>query len=165
MKKSFLSLLLILTFITKAQKNSEPEFAYRPYFVNLDGSLKGFERVDMIIESKPNAMGRNWQTFYIVYEAKSFFRISKAAIPKCIIKIEPGKDPADLVRLYKGKAKKSKRNFLSSGQPEDLKKSIVKIEFKKISDDLYEILLPDSIELGEYAFVSGDSKVSCFGVD
>jgi hypothetical protein len=54
----------------------------------------------------------------------------------------------------------------------------VKLEFIKIGDKIYEIILPNNLEQGEYAFMpitesSGNSltsyntkvKISCFGID
>jgi hypothetical protein len=96
---------------------------------------------------------------------KSELRIAKSSIPKCILKVEPGKDPADFVRLYLGKIKKKERRFQYDGKPEDLKLSNVKIELRKIKEGVYEIIFPETLVAGEYAIIAGESKVSCFGLD
>ena len=56
----------------------------------------------------------------------------------------------------------------------DVSKTTVRLEFKKILDGIFEIILPGDIESGEYGFIaksgcSGNSnskiKMICFRVD
>jgi hypothetical protein len=58
------------------------------------------------------------------------------------------------------------------GKARDVSTAYIKLEFNKLKDGIYEIVLPNNIQPGEYAFmpISGDInngkiKISCFGIN
>lgn len=175
MKKIILSIAVVLSSITSfSQTLPTPEFAMRPYILEATNTLKNLERVEVQTDMKAKVSGV--EMFFTAFNAKSDVRISKSAMPKFIIKVEVGTDPADVISLGIGEVKKDKRKFLQSssnakGEARDISATSVKLEFKKISDGLYEIILP-TIAPGEYAFMPvkigiSDTKMkfSCFGMD
>jgi hypothetical protein len=96
-----------------------------------------------------------------------------------IIKVENGVDPAERFAVVKAAVKKGKRNFIAAGygfggKAKDISKTRIAVDYKKLSDGIYEIILPETIEIGEYGFLptsvdamqTGNTmKVACFGVE
>jgi hypothetical protein len=178
----FFLVFLIISSSLLAQKFPDPEFSSRPYILQADFTLKNLERADAQIDMKVKGMGYGGvETYYTVFTPASDVRLSKSALPKFIIKIEGNLDPSELVALSLGTAKKSRRRFLQgsmgmTGKARDVSDAYLKLEFKKIRNDIYEIILPKDIQAGEYAFmpISSNSqvtpantkvKLSCFGID
>lgn len=174
MKKIILSIVMLSSITLFSQTIPTPEFAMRPYILEANNTLKNLERIEVQSDMKAKISGV--EMFFTTFNAKSDVRLSKAAMPKFIIKVDAGTDPADVISLGIGEIKKDKRRFLQSssnarGEARDISSTSVKLEFKKISDGLYEIVLP-TIAPGEYAFMPvkigvSDTKLkfSCFGVD
>ncbi|MGB4776086.1 MAG: hypothetical protein WBP45_12985 [Daejeonella sp.] len=181
-----LILLLISTTLSSlslAQNSPDPEFPGRPYILLQNNILESIERSDGNIDVKMPGIGYSGsETYYSAYNPKSSTRLSKNLIPKFIIKLDGANtDPKDVLLLSKGISKKDRRQFLRfkmtmGGKSIDVSSSFVKLEFKKVKDGIYEILLPESIEIGEYAFMqiissndfaaySTTIKLSCFGID
>lgn len=166
--------VMALSLVSFSQNVPSPEFTMRPYMLGSDNTLKNLERVDVQTDMKAKVSGV--EMFFTAFNSKSDVRISKSAIPRFIIKVEPGTDPANIISLGIGEVKKDKRRFLQSsqnakGEARDISTTSVKLEFKKISDGLYEIVLP-AMSSGEFAFMPvkigiSDTKVkfSCFGID
>lgn len=185
-KMRLLILLLIFTALSNfsfAQIKTDPEFSGRPYILLQDNTLASIERSDANIDVKMPGIGYSGsETYYSAYKPKSSTRLLKNSNPKFIIKLEGvNTDPADVLLLSKGSSKKDRRQFLRSkmsmgGKSVDVSSSFVKLEFKKVKDGIYQIILPESIEPGEYAFMqilasndfatySAPIKLSCFGID
>ena len=185
MKKLILIMTILVTLVTSSFSQSfpDPEFSLRPYFLLGDNTLKNFERADVLIDIKMKAMGYGGAEIYnTALSPKSDVRFSKDAIPKIIVKIGLNVDPADIISLSLGEVKKDRRRFLQSsmalgGKARDVSLYNVPLDFKKISEGIYEIVLPSNIQAGEYAFSSINDgsanplvkttkvKISCFGID
>lgn len=183
-----LKLFLILQFnVVIGQTVIDPEFAGRPYIMNKDSSLSSLERVDAKLDSKTKGMGYGGlEIYYSVFSSKSETRFKVNEIPKIVIKIEAGKDPSEEITLVVAEVKKEKRRFIQSdeamgGRAKNIAQSFIKLEFKKIKNGIYEIIVPQNLAIGEYGFLpyykgpsgvdliisgSGQSaKISCFGID
>jgi hypothetical protein len=186
MKKLILIMTILVTLVTVSFSQSfpEPEFSLRPYFLLGDNTLKNFERADAQMDFKIKAMGYGGSEIYITaFSPTSDVRFSKNVMPKIIVKIAFNVDPADLISLSLGEVKKDRRRFLQSsialgGKARDVSWNNVPLDFKKIREGIYEIVLPSNIQAGEYAFRpindgSGNQigsyttkvKISCFGID
>lgn len=174
------SLFLILSlFCTQifAQSVPDPEFSGNPYIVGKDNSLKSLEKVEAQIDIKVKIIGGN-DTYYTINSPKSDVRFPKNILPKLIIKVDANTDPSDIITLSKAETKKGQRRFLQASvkgpytKAKDVSKTTVKLEFKKIREGVFDIILPNDIKSGEYGFVaknsgSGNSKIKmiCFGID
>ena len=178
----FISFLLILSTQSFAQKFPEPEFSSRPYILEGNNTLKNLERADAQIDMKVKGMGYGGvETYYTVFTPSSDVRLPKDTLPKFIIKIEGNLDPSELVALSLGTSKKNRRRFLQgsmgmTGKARDVSDAYLKLEFKKIRKDIYEIILPKDVQPGEYAFmpIGNNSqvtpantkvKLTCFAID
>jgi len=180
-QKQWLSVLVALFLSTAsfAQTFPTPEFTARPYSLLADMTLRELERAEAKVDLKLKGGGYGGsEMYYTVFSEQSTVRYPKASLPRLVIKVDGGEDPADFVTLSVGSAKKGKRSFLQSsssmyGKARDVSGSFVKLEFRKIQDGLYEIILPASIAPSEYAFMpiadgkatSTGIKISCFGID
>lgn len=182
-------ILLVIMFLIGtsafAQKVPTPEFTGRPYILE-NGKLSELERVDALMDQKLKGLGYGGvEIFYTVFTEKSPVRFSKDSSPKLIISVEKGVDPADSFTIIKGKVKKGKKgkegqrnfrvgNYGTGGTTKSNSEVLVTATFTKIKDGLYEIILPENIEAGEYAFVPNGTeamsagnkmKITCFGID
>ncbi|HRG58342.1 MAG TPA: hypothetical protein PK323_05245 [Bacteroidia bacterium] len=178
--KFFCTLICVLFFGKIFSQNiPEPDFSSRPYVLAADNTLKNLERVEAQGEVKIAGVGK-FDMFYTVFQPKSDVRFSKGALPMFIIKIEGNLDPADVISISIAKVKKDRRKFqLSSykiGQARDISDTYLKLEFKKIKESIFEIILPDGIKPGEYAFMPIEAtdnqnnstnkvKLMCFAID
>jgi len=186
--KIIVSILAILSAMFSstlfAQSLPDPEFSSRPYILEANNNLKGLERADAQIDMKVKGMGYGgFETYYTAFTPKSDVRLSKNVLSKLIIKVERNIDPSEIISLSMAIVKKDRRRFLQGsmalgGKARDVSSSYVKLEFKKIRDGIFEIILPSDIQLGEYAFMPISSgggnpltaynskvKISCFGID
>lgn len=162
-----------------AQSFPDPEFSSRPYFIENDSTLKTLEKTEAKYEIKIKSMGYGGsEVYYTAFKSRSEIRFSKVSLPKLVIKIESDIDPSDIVTLAKAIVLNDRRRFVQSsmalgGKTRDLSKYYVMLEFKKIQEEIYEIILPKNMEAGEYAFMpiifdAGNilkQKIYCFGVD
>ena len=182
-------LLLVITFmitglILNAQSFPDPEFSSRPYILEDGKTLKSLERADAQLEWKIKGMGYGGsESYFTTFTPNSDVRFTKGTLPKLIIKVDGDVDPSEVITLSKGVVKKKKRKFIQgsmsmTGKARNVSESYIKLEFKKIRKGIYEIILPNDLEPGEYAFMpisSGGSnsvtslnskvKISCFGID
>ena len=186
MKKLILIMTILVTSVITSFSQSfpDPEFSSKPYILLEDNTLKNFERADAQMDFKIKAMGYGGSEIYITaFSPTSDVRFSKNVMPKIIVKIAFNVDPADLISLTLGEVKKDRRRFLQSsialgGKARDVSWNNVPLDFKKIREGIYEIVLPSNIQAGEYAFRpindgSGNPigsyttkvKISCFGID
>lgn len=176
---TILSIALVLT--TKAQNIPDPEFSGRPYYLS-ENELKALERTDATVDVKSKGMVYGGvEVFYSVFGKISPIRFKKSELPKLIVKIDGSADPAESIMLAKTfEQKKDRRRFIKSkltgvisSKSKDISKYDVALDFKKIRDGLYEVIITGQIEPGEYAFMpiasdnSGATKIklTCFGID
>ncbi len=173
MKKLILTFVIFISTLgttLKAQDSETPEFAFRPYILETSNNLKSLENADGKLESKLLGMGYGGsEMYYSAKLPKSTIRISKSSLPKIIVKINGGVDPLHYIKLSKAEIKKGSRKFMQNrtyfgGASKDLNDTFIKIEFKKIRNEIYEIILPNNIEIGEYGFIS-NGFVYCFGIE
>jgi hypothetical protein len=183
MKTKLLLLLLFVAFNSAAQKLANIEFSGRPYILVNSNTLKDFERADAQFETKIKALGyKGSETFYTVFSPKSEISFSKELLPKIIIKMDDNIDPSDVVKLSKAVIKKDRRRFILEsqqllGKARDISDAYIKLDFKKLEDNVYEVILPKDIEIGEYAFLpinasEGNAltsyrasvKITCFSI-
>lgn len=179
MKKVLLALCFIcLNFITKSQSVPAPEFSLTPYYLNTDNTLKNLEKNDAQLDAKNKIVG-GVDYYFTLNKAKSDIRFPKGTLPKFYIKVDANTDPSDVISLFIPEIKKDQRKFLlgSMGsfykKAKDVNKYAVKIDFKKIADGVYEIIIPADLASGEYGFLPANInatntsrvKVNCFGVD
>lgn len=182
--KFFLIICFVfVTFNNVAQKLANIEFSGRPYILVNTNTLKDFERADAQFETKIKALGyKGSETFYTVFSPKSEISFSKALLPKIIIKMENNMDPSEVVKLSKAVIKRDRRRFILEsqqllGKARDISDAYIKLNFKKLDDNVYEIILPSDIEIGEYAFLpintsEGNAltsyhasvKITCFSI-
>ena len=187
MKKIILTIAILISgfsSILMAQSFPDPEFSSRPYILDVDKTLKNLERTDAQIETKVVGMGYGgFETYYTAFEPESDVRLSMNSLPKIIIKIEGNVDPSEIISLSEAVVKRDRRRFLQNsrgmgGRARDISDTYINLEFKKIRDGIFEVILPSDIQPGEYAFMpinSGGSntlqtynskvKISCFGID
>ncbi|WP_436417635.1 hypothetical protein KCV26_15955 [Petrimonas sulfuriphila] len=155
-----------------------PEFSLRPYFFSNE-TLKSMERADASIDVKVVAFGYGGsEVFYTVFPSQSNSRFGEGKIAPIIVKVENDSDPSEIFYLVKAKeVKKDRRRFIMSkmsmgGKGADLSEFVIQIEFRKIKDNIYQILVPDNLQPGEYGFMPISSKkeattikITCFGID
>ncbi len=160
------------------ESSPTPEFSFRPYYLS-DETLKNLERADASIDVKVLAFGYGGsETFYTVFPSQSKCRFSAGNIAPIIVKLDDNSDPSEIFYLVKAKeVKKDRRRFIMSkmslgGKGADLSNNIVQLEFKKIKDNIYQILVPDNLQSGEYGFMPinpnkevSTIKITCFGID
>jgi hypothetical protein len=171
---------IAFTLSAKAQTIPDPEFSGRPYYLS-GNELKPLERADATIDVKVKAMGYGGsEYYYTVFSKTSPVRFKKDTMPKIVVKIDGSADPAETIVLARVfEQKKDRRRFIKGkmrlgGKTKDVSKYDVRLEFKKIRDGLYELILIGPIELGEYAFMPLENnnsigktsqKLTCFGID
>ena len=183
MKKVILLITVIVSllgFKGFSQSFPDPEISERPYILGSDSSLKNFERPDALYMQRVKGFGGYGgnEKYYEVASPKSEIVFSKNAIPKIIIKVTGNIDVTEQLFLCKGEVKKKRRVFVTIAhsfvnQKKDISNSNIKLEFRKIKDGIFEIILPNNIESGEYAFlplfsmenINAQKKISCFGIN
>jgi hypothetical protein len=154
------------------------EFYNTVYLVNkISNETSKLEKQTAIIEtSSYNALYVAGSTSYWTVKGYSSpTQITKNDQVKFITKIEKGVDPSSIFKLYHlgfGGKKEFKRQYLSfkttaaaytgasTSQNAD---NDIAIEFKKIKDEIYEVVINQELIPGEYAFVLG-STWHLFGV-
>lgn len=160
MKKIILLFAALSLFINNyAQKLPEIEFTGRPYIWSNNGELKSLERVDAQVDVKVKALGYGGsETYYTVFSPASDVIFTKNNLPKIIIKLDGNTDPAEVVVLSKATVKKERRRFLQGsmslvGKARNISGSFIALDFKKLQEGVYQIILPENIEEGEYGFM------------
>lgn len=154
----------------ESPKSETPEFAFRSYIIETNNNFKSLENADEKLETKFLGMGYGGtETYYSAKLPKSTTRISKSSMPKIIVKIIGGVDPSQYIKLSKAEIKKGNRKFMQNktsfgGGNKDLSDTFIKLDFKKIRNEIYEIILPSNIEIGEYGFIS-NGFLYCLGIE
>ncbi len=183
MKNVFYLLFLMSIGFIQAQ---EVEKTFVPYYLE-DGEVKNFERVSAKNESRAIGFGYGGvNTYLTIFDNKySNVRFEKGNMPTFIIKTDPGVDVFELVLITKAdvvKKRKKYRRFVQKGYAmggqKDMSEYITVPTFKKIGEDLYEMVFEQELEPGDYAFApiikgteaqnimstSGDMRIYCFGI-
>jgi len=173
-------LFILLSFITMQLSAQTPEFIGRPYLWQNKVALSDLERADASFEFKERGLGFGGAAFlYTIATARSKERLDRTMLPSFVIEVANGIDPSEYYTIVRAEVKKGKRNFLvrsysMRGKSKDTKEFSVEAEFRRIKDNIFEVILPKDIEPGEYGFIGvGNSatqmgsriKISCFGVD
>lgn len=183
--KKFLLLMTFLgiQFSTYSQEIPIPDFAKRPFILTEENELIDFERLVAVVDYKIKGMGYGGsEIYYTVTPSRSLKRYPLSSLPRFIIKTEPNQDPSEVIYLSKAFEVNSKRRrFLTSklsmtGKSKEVVSQFIEIDFKKLTDDVYEIIIVDFIGNGEYAFIPFDTAesarnmggkvfINCLGVD
>ncbi len=155
-----------------------PDFSSRPYLLTKQYTLQDLERTDASTETKAKNMGYGgMETSLVVFSQSSSARLKQNNLPKLIIKIDGNTDPSEMISVAKGEIKKGNRSFIQGsstmkGEARDVNNQYVNISFKKVNDNMFEIIFPDGLQPGEYAFIANSNntngaktKISCFGID
>ncbi|HUM50355.1 MAG TPA: DUF4377 domain-containing protein [Chitinophagales bacterium] len=159
----------------------EPEFPNRPYY--LDGNeLKSLERIDAQSDFGVKGMGYGGSDlFYSAFGKASTIQFAGNNLPRLFIQFENAIDPNDAIQIYSAIVKKDRRRFKTgsttmTGSARNVADNKLSIEFKKISNNFYEIILPENVPANEYAIISTQNgtqgymsigtstKINCFGV-
>ncbi|MDX2282975.1 MAG: hypothetical protein NW241_02385 [Bacteroidia bacterium] len=163
-----------------AQTVPDPEFSLRPYAAGSDSTLQSLERAQAQMEMQVVGMGYGGaNVYYTAFTPASEVRFSGRSLPKFVMKSEGGTDPAEQIVLCKGEVRKKHRRFVHIGVKmyggaRDVSSAYVKLEFKRIREGVFEIMLPRTLPPGEYAFMplsistgAPPAKImlSCFGID
>ncbi len=184
MKKFFVFLIALgIHFSTYSQETPIPDFAKRPFILSSENDLVDFERLIAVVDIKIKAMGYGGsEIFYTVTPARSPVRFPLSNMPRFVIKTEPNQDPSEVVYLSKVFESNSKRRrFLATKmslflKSKEVDNQFIQIDFKKLGENFYEIIIVDPIGNGEYAFIPFDTGlgsknmmgkvfVNCFGID
>lgn len=160
-----------------------PEFNDRPYWVKPDATLNNLERGDATIDFKVKGMGYGGsEIYYTVFPKQSNIRFKSGQEPSIIVKVGDKTDPSELFILSKAEVKTDRRRFLlasrsMTGSARNLDPTEITLEFKKLREGVYEIILPKGLPSGEYTFLPMASegtgvlqtghkvKITCFGID
>ncbi|MEZ5054575.1 MAG: hypothetical protein R2807_07415 [Chitinophagales bacterium] len=159
----------------------DPDYPNRPYY--LDGNeLMKLERAEANFALKKKGIYRGVDQQVQVMKEESPIQFEKNKLPRFFIQInDEDVDPYDIIDLCKAdKIGAGRRNFTFSGKTyggrvKDVTGKIMQLDFKKIRKGLYEIIIAQELEQGEYAFLPiGNSdnqlssvnsvKANCFGV-
>ena len=160
MKKNILIALLILSSVNFVfSQIPQPDFNNKPYYLKSDSTLNDLETVDAAMDYKFIGMGYGGVEYYFTaFNETSTKSFTTSEIPTFVIKVDDGIDPSDFLTLIKAKVKKKKRLFVqgnmsATGKARDVSENVVSLEYKKISDNYYKIILGKDLIAGEYAFI------------
>ncbi len=164
---------------------SEPELENIPYQLK-NGEYSFLERLEGSLDNKMKGLYGGNETYISAFGLRSPVRFSASSLPKVYIKFDSKGDPSEKIWLLKAAITKDRRRFLCSsmsmtGAARDASSSRIEVQFKKINDTFYEVIIP-YLQSGEYTFtapMSGtsilssltgggggrSSKISCFGID
>lgn len=184
MKKFYLILLgIAFSLLSHAQDIPVPSFSKRPFILTEENELIDFERLVAVVDFKIKGMGYGGsEIYYTVMPGRAMKRYPLTNLPKFVIRTEPNQDPSEVIYLSKAyEVTAKKRRFLTSkynmvGQSKGVDFQFIQIDFIKIVQDVYEIVIVDPIGNGEYAFIPFDTAessrnmggkvfISCFGID
>ncbi len=159
----------------------DPDYPNRPYY--LDGNeLMKLERSEANFAVKKKGVYRGVDKQVQVMKEESPIQFEKNKLPRFFIQLtDEDIDPYDVIDLCKAdNIGAGRRNFTYAGQKyggrvKDVTGKIMQLEFKKIRKGLYEVIIDQELQQGEYAFLPlGNSdnqlsslnsvKANCFGV-
>ncbi|MBK9328169.1 MAG: DUF4377 domain-containing protein [Sphingobacteriales bacterium] len=167
--------------VNKGNNIPEPEYPLRPYY--LDGNtLIQFERSESSFDMKVKGAGYGGvDRFLTAFSPESKIQFKDGNMPRIFISTESKSiDPYDVISLCKAITQKDRRRFKIGsskmfGGARNVSGNIIPVEFKKIRDTLFEVIIPEQLEVGEYGFLpimEGESniltsktvKINCFGI-
>lgn len=160
----------------------EPDFPTRPYGLDGNYNLIDLDRTDASIDVKVKGLGYGGgEMYYTAFSPAATVRFEIGNLPRFIVQVGDNVDPSSIISMGKAEVKgNQKRRFLQSsmafgGKARDVSDAVISLDFKKIKDGLYEIIIEQRLEAGEYAFMpissggafggGGSSKITCFGVE
>lgn len=157
------------------QDETGPEFYNQVYMPDGKGGYDQLEKND----AKSSSSGVGYGGFggstssVKIPGSKSNIRVAKGQY-NFVVKVYQGQDPSDIITLarfeIRGRAKdryidvSKSSHALYTNNSQEVTDNRIRISFKNIGNQVYEIHIDDEIEAGEYAFMNGD-KVFAFGVD
>lgn len=183
--KKFIFLLsfFLIQLSTNAQEIAIPDFSKRPFYISTENELESLEREIAVVDYKIKGLGYGGgEYYYTVTQPRSLLRFSLREMPRFIIKTEPNQDPSEVIYLSKSyDVNRKRKRFLTSkvtmlGKSKGVDNQFIEINFKKLDEDVYEIIIVDPIGNGEYAFIPFDTAessqnmmgkvyINCFGID
>lgn len=151
------------------------------YYDKSEGRAIPLEKGKPEIKSSTKAVPGYAQStsYYVIDGVRSPVRFSGVAGHSFIVKTTPGVDPSDTFRLVKFEilGRKTPQRHMaaftatgsgwgwgSGGSSGQISKFDVPIEFKKIENGVYEIILQQSLEKAEYTFYL-PNKMYAFGIN
>jgi hypothetical protein len=147
----------------------EPEFEMQPYWYDeASKSLRSFEKVPFQTQTRATGLyGAEGLAFIEGRESPIQFKNVGNLI--ILVKIEKGKDPSDLLSICQFKVRKKRELVVSKrsswdGGTTNKTAGLAILEFKKIREGIYQIILTQRLERGEYAFANGKSFFA-FGIE
>jgi hypothetical protein len=182
-KLLFLTCFLAIQFFVYSQEIPIPDFAKRPFILTEENELTDFERLVAVVDYKIKGLGYGGgELYYTVTPGRSLQRYPLSNLPRFIIKTEPNQDPSEVIYLSKAyEVNAKRRRFITSkfniaGKSKEVDNQFVAIDFKKLSEDVYEIVISELIGNGEFAFIPFDTAessrnmggkvfINCFGID
>ncbi len=184
MKTTLLILLSIFNLsLILAQNNiPEPDFENKPYFyVEGESSLRSFDMTQADLDIKVLGMGYGGtEMYYSAYGKVSKISFPSNEIPRIFIKLNTAADPSTFVRLGKASFKKDRRRFKVAsrsmgGKSRSTNEVYYELNFKRVDGNLFEILIAQELDAGEYAILpivsnqgfmgsSGQTPIYCFGI-
>ncbi|HQV51273.1 MAG: hypothetical protein IPI00_15790 [Flavobacteriales bacterium] len=157
------------------QDESGPEFYDQVYMPDGKGGYDQLEKNDVRTSSSGGGYGGfGGSTSSVkIPGSKSNIRVAKGQY-NFVVKVYQGQDPSDIIKLarfeIRGRAKdryidvSKSSHAMYTNNSHEVTDNRIRISFKNIGNQVYEIHIDDEIEAGEYAFMNGD-KVFAFGVD
>ncbi len=157
------------------QTAAGPEFMNQVYSMPVDGTYLPLEKHEASRSSSGGGyggFGARTSSIKIPGEGANVrFRQGQF---RFVVKVYPGQDPSDVIKLVRFEVRGAKREryadlsksshawYHSSSQ--DVTANRVRISFKNVGDQVYEIVMDDPVSAGEYGFLQG-SKVFAFGLE
>lgn len=158
----------------------DPDFSLRPYYLDGD-KLVRLERTEGIFVLKQKGFYRGTDRFVNAMKPESEIQFKKGNLPRFFIKLDnENADPYDIINLCTADVKRDRRVFVfrsqkMSGKVKDVTDKFINLEFKKIRPGVYEILIDEDLDVGEYGFMPiltesqqssfiNSVKINCFGI-
>ena len=134
-------------YMPEPQDTGGPEFYNQVYAADASGGYNQLEKNEAVNSSSGGSYGGlGAKTNSVkIPGSKSNFRVPKGQY-HFVVKVYQGQDPSDIINSH------------------EVTENRIRISFKNIGNQVYEIHIDDEIGAGEYAFMNGE-KVFAFGVD
>lgn len=153
----------------------------KPDAYNIPYYIKGDKLADMERAATSLDIDKNGYITFVTSKMESPCQLKEKNLPQMVIRIKGNENPSELFTLLSIESTKSTRIIPTGkklgGTPKNISNSIIKIDFRKIKNELYEIILPPNLPVGEYAFLPTNEsnnlnlsnpvsfEVSFFGVE
>ncbi|PQA93399.1 hypothetical protein SAMN05421796_105132 [Chryseobacterium piscicola] len=182
--KKFVKILSTIILFSFSIFHAQQIKVLEPYYLK-DGKSEQFEKATAKIEAKAIGMGYGGVNNYLtIFNSKhSTVRFKNNEIPKFYIKLPDNafSESITIVKADKVKESKTYRRFVqsgvSAGGTKDMSKYQIVLPLKTTENSVYEIIIPQNLEAGEYSFVinSGvqydpftnpmEKKLFCFAIE